>query len=80
MSKFQSQAKWRQNHPKQVWAQQCLRSAIKRGLIIQQTCKVCGDSATEAHHADYDRPMDVDWLCRKHHKAEHRRMKCEAVG
>lgn len=80
MSKYQSQAKWREKHPKRVWAQQCLRSAVKRGLVIQGVCKECGDLDTEAHHPDYDRPMDVDWFCRKHHKAEHRRLKCEVVN
>jgi hypothetical protein len=42
-------------------------------------CEDCGDPDTEAHHPDYDRPMVVRWLCRKCHKAEHRRLKCEAA-
>lgn len=79
MSKNQRQAKWRAGNPQATWAHQCLRSALRRGLVIQQPCKVCGDPNTEAHHPDYDRPMDVDWLCRPHHKAEHRRLKCEAA-
>jgi hypothetical protein len=81
MSKYPNQAKWRREHPKQVWAQQCLRSALKRGLVIQEACKVCGNPETEAHHPDYDKPMAVDWLCRPHHKAEHKRLRliCEAV-
>lgn len=73
--KYPSQHKWRQNNPKQTWAHQCLRSAIKRGLVIQAACESCGDPNSEAHHPDYDRPMDVQWLCRACHKAEHRRMK-----
>ncbi|MGX5846933.1 hypothetical protein ACWGTO_07625 [Mesorhizobium sp. PL10] len=80
MSKYPSQAKWREQHPKKVWAQQCLRSAVRRGLVIQEACKVCGSPDSEGHHADYGRPMDVDWLCRNHHKAEHRRLKCEAAS
>ncbi|CAN7769521.1 hypothetical protein [Mesorhizobium sp. LjNodule214] len=73
--KFRNQAKWRQNHPKQVWAQAALRSALNRGLIIQQPCEECGDANAEAHHDDYDKPMCVRWLCRLHHKAEHRRLR-----
>jgi len=80
MTKFPSQAKWRQGNPKATWAHQSLRSALKRGLIIQQPCKVCGDLDAEAHHSNYDRPLDVDWLCRLHHRHEHRRLKCEAAG
>ena len=79
-TKPSSQKKWNDANPKARWAQQCLRSALKRGLIIQGRCEVCGDLNAEAHHPDYDRPMDVRWLCRTHHKAEHRRLRCEAAG
>lgn len=78
-SKSSSQARWAAANPQAVWAHQCLRSALKRGLVIQMPCRVCGNLDAEAHHPDYDRPMDVDWLCRRHHKAEHRRLKCEAT-
>ncbi|MER9763116.1 hypothetical protein [Mesorhizobium sp. M0138] len=72
--------KWKNAHPKAVWAQAALRSALKRGLIIQEACKDCGSSDAEAHHPDYDRPLAVDWLCRLHHRREHIRMKCEAAS
>ena len=29
----------------------------------------------EAHHPDYDRPLDVIWLCPQHHKALHASLK-----
>ena len=67
------QAKWRQAHPKAVWAQNALRSALKRGLIIQKPCEQCGNLDAEAHHYDYDKPMDVRWLCRLHHRHVHRK-------
>lgn len=73
------QERWARANPQAVWAQAALRSGLKRGLVIQEACRVCGALETDAHHADYDRPLDVDWLCRKHHKAEHRRLKCEPV-
>lgn len=65
--------KWKLAHPKAVWAQQALRSAVKRGLIIQQPCERCGALHAEAHHDDYDKPMVVRWLCRLHHRAVHRK-------
>lgn len=75
-----SATKWKNAHPKAVWAQQALRSAVKRGLIIQEPCEECGSLDAEAHHDCYDRPMDVRWLCRLHHRREHIRPKCEAIN
>jgi len=75
--KHERQARWRDRNPMKVWAQAALRSAVKRGLVERQPCKVCGSLDADAHHADYSKPADVVWLCRLHHKAEHRRMRCE---
>jgi ferredoxin len=37
-------------------------------------CEVCGDVLNvQAHHDDYDKPLEVRWLCRKHHQALHRK-------
>lgn len=73
------QEKWAARNPQAVWAHACLRSALKRGLIEKAPCEVCGSAEVDAHHDDYDKPMDVRWLCRRHHQAEHRRLKCERV-
>lgn len=67
------QAKWKTGNPKAVWAHQALRSALRRGLLERKPCEVCGAEKTDAHHPDYDRPMLVQWLCRLHHRAVHRR-------
>jgi len=33
---------------------------------------VCGSSEyIHAHHDDYDKPLDVRWLCAAHHKQWH---------
>lgn len=49
-----------------------LHKAVKRGLVIRQACLVCGETnKTEAHHEDYTKPLEVVWLCRKHHSYVH---------
>ncbi len=45
-------------------------SAVRRGKIIKENCFVCGN-AGEAHHPDYGKPYDVEWLCSKHHRELH---------
>ncbi|TIL43651.1 hypothetical protein [Mesorhizobium sp.] len=80
LSGITPQARWKEANPQAVWAHQALRSALKRGLVIQEPCEECGALDAEAHHPDYDRPMDVRWFCRRHHKQEHRRLKCEAIN
>ena len=49
---------------------------LKRGKIAKQPCIVCGVSdLLEAHHWNgYDRPLDVRWYCREHHRAEHQKI------
>ena len=35
-------------------------------------CSVCrAETKVEAHHEDYDKPLDVIWMCRKCHVALH---------
>lgn len=66
------QHRWREKNPEAAWAHQCLRSALKRGLVAKEPCAECGAEESEAHHPDYDAPKAVIWLCRRHHKALHR--------
>lgn len=72
--RYQSQAKWKAENPAAVFAHQCVRGAVKRGLLVPQPCAECGDEPAEAHHANgYFNVLDVVWLCRRHHKAAHRK-------
>lgn len=63
-------AAWRAANPKRRQAQVALSNAVRDGRIERLPCFVCGESA-EAHHPDYDAPLDVVWLCSPHHKQAH---------
>ena len=52
-----------------------VQRALKTGVLPKLPCFVCGETSTEAHHSFYDtaNPLDVTWLCVKHHKEVHRK-------
>jgi hypothetical protein len=62
---------YNKNNPKKVRAHRKVRYAIKRGDLERQPCEVCGHEPTDAHHEDYSKPLEVRWLCRKHHMEVH---------
>ena len=39
---------------------------------------VCGNPVSEAHHRDYEKPLEVVWLCPEHHRIWHRLVKIAA--
>lgn len=45
--------------------------AVKSGKIKKQPCVICGHKISQAHHEDYSKPLNVVWLCRRHHIALH---------
>jgi len=67
------QQKWQEAHPKARWAHVALASALKRGLVQRAPCEVCGAAEVDGHHDNYDMPMAVRWLCRRHHQELHAR-------
>lgn len=50
-------------------AQSIVNHAKRDGKLIPLPCEVCGNVKSEAHHRDYSKPLEVQWLCRKHHVA-----------
>lgn len=47
------------------------RNALRRGDLVRCSCEVCGSQNAEAHHDDYAKPLEVRWLCRRHHEEQH---------
>jgi hypothetical protein len=61
----------RQKHPEHFRARDKANWEYKMGRLKRLPCSICGERHAEAHHADYSRPLEIIWLCRKHHCALH---------
>jgi len=48
---------------------------IQRGTLTRQPCEICGEPNAQAHHDDYSKPLEVRWLCSKHHAEVHVQMR-----
>ena len=64
--------KYREKHTDRYFAYIVFANAVKDGKVIKTPCFICGDINSEGHHPDYSRPLDVVWLCKKHHVEAHK--------
>ncbi|KKM65013.1 hypothetical protein LCGC14_1495510 [marine sediment metagenome] len=42
--------------------------------LIRLPCEVCGNKDSEAHHFNYEHPLNINWLCKKHHGEVHKQI------
>ena len=61
----------RVDYKHKVQARSATQAAIKRGELVRKPCEICGDPLVEAHHRDYSKPLNVQWLCLIHHREAH---------
>jgi len=66
---------WRAEDKRRQVAHSAVARAIRKGDLIRMSCVRCGAEKTEAHHEDYDKPLDVVWLCTPCHKKRHQEIK-----
>lgn len=45
--------------------------ARSTGKLKAAPCVVCGNPHVEGHHPDYAKPLEVVWLCARHHTDLH---------
>lgn len=66
--------KWRQDNPKARKAQSTVANALRSGALTRGPCELKDDTCCgkmNAHHDNYDKPLEVRWLCRSHHMRHH---------
>jgi len=64
---------WAKRNRKKRNAHQKVYRVIKSGKLIKpDSCSICSsDYLVEAHHKDYSKPLEVEWICKKCHSKEH---------
>ena len=70
-AKKRGQISYRIRYPEKFLAHCMVNNAVRDKRLFKQPCEVCGKTKVHAHHDDYYKPMEVRWLCKKHHLEVH---------
>ncbi len=62
---------YNKRNPDKQKARSIFTKAVKSGKIERQPCRECGKDKSHGHHEDYNKPLEVIWLCHQHHKDIH---------
>lgn len=68
--KAEYQLRHRRENPDRLRARNMVNYHVRKGNITRKPCELCGSKKSQAHHEDYSKPLDVRWLCFKHHREE----------
>lgn len=68
---YEATRAFQEKHPEQSRASKKLCYAVKTGKLTRpDKCENCGGGGPiEGAHHDYERPLDVRWLCRSCHRS-----------
>jgi hypothetical protein len=67
ISQKKSQANYRKNNPLKILARKKVFASLRNKSLEKGKCELCDSHEVEAHHPDHNKPLQIQWLCRKHH-------------
>jgi hypothetical protein len=63
----------RARHPGKIFARNAVHRSVRTGQLTKGPCEKCHTTVgIHGHHDDYNKPLTVRWLCRRHHADLHR--------
>jgi hypothetical protein len=66
---------WRAEDKRRQIAHNAVSRAVRAGKLARYPCVRCGEDKSIAHHEDYDKPLEVMWLCQPCHKQRHKELR-----
>lgn len=66
--------RWRQEDRRRMSAHNAVTRAVRKGDLVRNPCERCGSVYSLGHHENYDKKLDVIWLCQPCHKKRHKEM------
>ena len=60
--------------PEKERARQMVKWHLKSGTLIRFPCIKCNNPKSQGHHEEYNKPLEVIWLCDLHHKELHKQL------
>ena len=65
---------YRKKYPKKHKAQNLVNNNVRNGNLHKEPCCICGSNKNiVAHHDDYDKPLNVRWMCQACHVSWHKK-------
>ena len=64
---------YRAKYPNKYKAHSKVNNEVRKGNLFPLPCEICFNTQDlHAHHDDYLKPLNIRWLCSKHHSQWHR--------
>lgn len=70
-AKKENNRRWREKNKEKIKAHKILNRAINKGWLLRKPCIACGQENAHGHHFDYNKPLEIIWLCKIHHGQLH---------
>jgi hypothetical protein len=75
LSFLQQHLRYFSQYPERKHCASIYEEAVKSGKLKRLPCIICEDPKSDGHHIDYSKPLEVIWLCRKHHHEAHKKLR-----
>ncbi len=73
------QIQYKKREEVRILANTTLNNAVRDGKLVRpKNCSICDrEGKIEGHHANYDKPLEVVWVCKECHVMIHKNLKKE---